>query len=182
MIQYITRKFGADAAHRVMHECQKCYNFHGHFFSIYLTFSFEQIEEIGYLIDFKEIKRVGGQWIDDMLDHGAILNSEDIDFIAPCIKHKTKLWLMSLNGKDKYCNPSVENIAKEIFLAMKCLFKNYEGLKIYKVVVYETENCSTECFGASEKEESNWNEVNWINVRKYAVDKGIIEYDERKLK
>ena len=182
MIQYITRKFEADASHRVMNERMKCFNCHGHRYSVYLTFSFEQIEEIGYAIDFKEIKRVGGQWIEDTLDHGAIYNPTDVDFIFPCFKHKTKVWLMSLNGDGNYCNPSVENIAKEIFLAMKCLFKGYEKLKIYKVVVYETENCSTECFGTSEKEESNWNEVNWTKVREYALNKGIIEYDDRKIK
>ena len=29
---------------------------------------------------------------------------------------------MSLNGKDEYCNPSVENIDREVFLAMEILF------------------------------------------------------------
>lgn len=180
MIQYITRETEFDASHRVMNEKVKCFNQHGHRFKVILTFSFEETEEIGYAIDFKEIKRIGCQWIDDMLDHAAIYNPEDVDFITPCKKHHTKLWLMSLNGEGKYCNPSVENIAKEIFLAMEILFQNYNKLKIYKVTIYETPNCYTECIGVNNLEKFNWIKNNYERVEKYAEDKGFIEYDDRK--
>jgi len=181
MIQYITRKMDFDASHRVMNERMKCFNGHGHRYTVYLTFSFETIEDIGYAIDFKEIKRVGLQWIEDMMDHGSIYNPKDIDFIGPCIKHNTKLWLMSLNGGGNYCNPSVENIAKEIFLAMKVLFQDYKDLNIYKVQVHETANCYTECYGVSREEEDNWMEYNYEIVKNYARQKGVMEYDDRKV-
>jgi hypothetical protein len=35
------------------------------------------MESIGYAIDFKEIKRVGLQWIDDYMDHCFIANPHD---------------------------------------------------------------------------------------------------------
>ena len=73
-IQYISRKGNCDSMHRVMNEKMKCFLPHGHTYLYELTFSFENMEEIGYAIDFKEIKRVFCQWIDDLLDHGAILN------------------------------------------------------------------------------------------------------------
>ncbi len=57
-IQYISRKGNFDSGHRVMNEFMKCYNIHGHTYLYELTFSFENMEEIGYAIDFKEIKRV----------------------------------------------------------------------------------------------------------------------------
>ena len=79
------------------------------------------MEEIGYAIDFKEVKRVFCQWIDDILDHGMILNPKDELLIRTTKEYGTKLWLMSLNGENQYCNPSVENIAKEIYLAMEIL-------------------------------------------------------------
>ena len=36
-------------------------------------------------------------------------------------EYNSKLWLMSLNGEGEYCNPSVENISKEVFLAIDTL-------------------------------------------------------------
>jgi 6-pyruvoyltetrahydropterin/6-carboxytetrahydropterin synthase len=182
--QYISRKGNFDSGHRVMNERMKCFNIHGHTYLYELTFEFNEMEEIGYAIDFKEIKRVGCQWIDDLLDHGMILNPKDELLIKTTKEYGTKLWEMSLNGKGEYCNPSVENIAKEIFLAMMVLFQPYPALKIHKVTIYETPNCWTECIkeSISDDEAKNWLLTNYESVLKYTQDKGVIEYDDRKVK
>ena len=117
-MQLITRNGNFDSAHRVMNEKMKCFSLHGHTYLYSLTFSFEKMESIGYALDFKEIKRVYMQWIDDILDHGSILNPKDEIVIKAVNELGNKLWLMSLNGEGEYCNPSVENIAKEIFLSL----------------------------------------------------------------
>lgn len=181
--QYITRKGTFDSGHRVINERMKCFNVHGHTYLYELEFEFNEMEEIGYAIDFKEIKRVGCQWIDDLLDHGMILNPKDIELINTTKNLNSKLWLMSLNGDGEYCNPSVENIAKEIFLAMEILFKSYNNLRINKITLYETPNCYTTCT----RESISFNELNsfylkhYNEIFKYALDKGIIQYDDRKL-
>lgn len=181
--QTITRKGSFDSGHRVINECMKCFNMHGHTYIYHLTFEFNSMEDIGYAIDFKEIKRVACQWIDDVLDHGMILNPKDAVVIRAARETGSKLWLMSLNGKDKYCNPSVENIAKEIFLAMEVLFIKYEGLRIKKIKLYETPNCYTVCKAnsTSDKERVFWNAQNYENVFEYASQKGMMEYDDRKI-
>lgn len=181
-MQLISRTGSFDSAHRVMNEKMKCFHQHGHTYLYELSFSFDEQENIGYAVDFKEIKRVYMQWIDDLLDHGALYNAEDIDFIAPCLKNNTKLWLMSLNGEGEYCNPSVENIAKEVFLAMEVLTESYPLLKIHSVKINETPNCATTCFKSSIKdsERSNWQAVRYNSVKQYSIDKGILEYDDRK--
>jgi 6-pyruvoyltetrahydropterin/6-carboxytetrahydropterin synthase len=187
--QYISRKGNFDSGHRVMNEFMKCFNIHGHTYLYELTFSFENMEEIGYAIDFKEIKRVGCQWIDDILDHGMILNPYDTKLIETTRDYGTKLWLMSLNGKDEYCNPSVENISREVFLAMEILFdevyKNTKtGLKIHRVTIYETPNCWTEVKAASitNRERQNFREARFDEIKTYADMKGVLEYDDRKIK
>jgi len=186
-MQLITRKGNFDSGHRVMNEFMKCFNIHGHTYLYELTFSFNNIEEIGYAIDFKEIKRVFCQWIDDILDHGMILNPKDELLIKTTREYGSKLWLMSLNGEGEYCNPSVENIAKEIFLAMDILSENLyknapTGLKIYGVKIYETPNCFTECFRESipNGEKLNFWASNVVEISKYAIEKGVLEYDDRK--
>ena len=188
-VQYISRKGNFDSGHRVMNEFMKCFNIHGHTYLYELTFSFENMEEIGYALDFKEIKRVFCQWIDDILDHGMILNPKDDLLIRTTQEYGTKLWLMSLNGEREYCNPSVENIAKEVFLAMDILSdtlyaKAPTGLKIHKVQIYETPNCSTECFrdSISELEQARFMDAKGIEIKQYAKDKGVLEYDDRKIK
>ena len=179
--QYITRKGSFDSGHRVMNERMKCFNIHGHTYLYELEFEFNEMEEIGYAIDFKEIKRVGCQWIDDILDHGMILNPQDTKLIETTIDYGSKLWLMSLNGSD-YCNPSVENISKEVFLAMMVLFEPYKNLRIHKITIYETPNCSTICSreSISDLEAAKWMKVRYNEIHQYAEDKGVFEYDDRK--
>lgn len=182
-MSFITRKCTFDSGHRVMNESMKCFNIHGHTYICYLKFKYTEIKEIGYAIDFKEIKRVGCQWIDDKLDHGMILNPQDLSLISTTVDLNSKLWLMGLNGSNAYCNPSAENIAKEIFLAMEILFKTYDPhLKIFKIKLYETPNCSVECKkdSISEEERKNWLFIREESLKQYALDKGIIEYDDRK--
>lgn len=187
-VQYITRKGNFDSGHRVMNERMKCFNIHGHTYLYELTFSFENMEDIGYAIDFKEIKRVFCQWIDDYLDHGMILNPHDHNLIDITKQYGSKLWLMSLNGPNEYCNPSVENIAKEVFLGIEILSDTLykgapTGLKIHKVLIYETPNCWTECYYESitDQERDNFYGTNGKLITDYAESKGVIQYDDRKI-
>lgn len=164
-----------------MNEKMKCFNIHGHTYIAELEFSFDSIESIGYAIDFKEIKRVGLQWIDDLLDHGMILNPHDLVVRDSVQKLGTKQWLMSLNGPQGYCNPTAENIAKEIFLAMDILFESYSGLEIHAIKLHETPNCSVMCWkhSISDQENSNFTKIRYQQIKDYAEDKGILNYDDR---
>jgi 6-pyruvoyltetrahydropterin/6-carboxytetrahydropterin synthase len=136
---------------------------------------------IGYAIDFKEIKRVGCQWIDDMLDHGFIANPKDTVYLSAAQVEGSKIWEMSLSGKGKYCNPSVENIAREIVLAMEILFSQYKALDIAHIILHETPNCSTKCYKGSvpPEEKENFCKAREKEIRAYAKEKGIVEYDDR---
>ena len=182
--QLIWRHGTFDSGHRVMNERMKCFNMHGHTYLFKLIFKFNEMEDIGYAIDFKEIKLVGCQWIDDILDHGFLVNPKDTAVIEACKATGSKIWYMSLNGKDEYCNPSVENISKEIFLAMMVLFQSYgKKLYIHEVEIYETPNCGTSCTKESigNDEAAKWMLSNYENVLAYAKEKGIFEYDDRKI-
>ncbi len=181
--QQITRKCSFDSAHRVMNEKMKCFNIHGHTYIAEVSYEFSSIEEIGYAIDFKEIKRIGMQWIDDLLDHGVILNPKDTVFIKTAQELESKLWLMSLNGRYNYCNPSVENIAKEVLLAQVILFEAWSpNLRPVEVKLWETPNCWTTVHidHISDNEIANFNESNYSLISAYAAKKGVVEYDDRK--
>ena len=180
MKQYITRKGEFDAMHRIMFERIKCYNLHGHRFGYELTFIFTEEFKLGYAIDFKEIKRVACAFIDDKLDHGAILNPKDEIVIDCCEKLNSKMWIMSLFGEDVDCNPSAEHISKEMFLAISILM-NDSNLKLENIRLFETPNCwvdaNEECITELEKE--NFKKFRYDEIMKYREEKGIFEYDER---
>lgn len=180
--QTITRKGSADICHRVMNEKMKCFSCHGHTYLYELVFGFDSMQDIGYPIDFKEIKRVGCDWIDDVLDHGAVLNPHDSILIDAVVKLHGKLWLMSLNGTGEYCNPTVENIAKEVFLAQEVLFQPYNNLWIQSIRLYETPNCFTDCSKGSvtDVERVNFMKANADALIRYREKKGIVIYDDRK--
>ena len=180
-MQYITRSGTFDSGHRVMNERMKCFNLHGHTYLYDLTFSFDSMRDIGYAIDFKEIKRVACQWIDDMLDHGFIANPKDSTYIKAAVDEGSKIWEMSLEGVNVYCNPSVENLAREVFLAMEILFESYEDLNIHEIKLNETPKCYTICNSESisDRERNNFRETRYTEIKEYAEDKGIVEYDDR---
>jgi 6-pyruvoyltetrahydropterin/6-carboxytetrahydropterin synthase len=140
------------------------------------------MEDIGYAIDFKEIKRIGCQWIEDYLDHGMILNPEDKNVILACEATKSKTWFMSLNGAESYCNPSVENIVKEMFLAVGYLL-NTDHLILKKIRLYETPNCYSDCHASSitELEKFNFMQQHKTDLDNYKSKLGTIEYDDRKI-
>lgn len=178
--QTITRKGSFDAGHRVMNEKMKCFNLHGHTYLYELQFKFSQSKDIGYPIDFKEIKRVGCQWIDDYLDHGMLINPKDQYVIDVSNKLDSKKWIMSLNGQNNYCNPTVENISKEVFLAISYLLDN-DILKLTRVRLYETPNCYSDCFidSLTLEEENNFMAVHKDSLTIYKNKLGTLEYDDR---
>jgi hypothetical protein len=58
----------------------------------------------------------------------------------------------------------------------------YKNLRINRVIIYETPNCSTICSkeSISDVEANSWMQVRYEEVAKYAADKGVFEYDDRK--
>lgn len=182
MYQRITRKGSFDAAHRVMHERVKCFNLHGHTFLYELTFGFKEPEGLGYALDFKEIKRKACAYIDEVFDHCTIANPKDLILIDCVEKLGTKLYLMSLNGIDVDCNPSAENLSKEIFIQIAHLM-NTDNIWLDSLRLYETPNCWVD----TRKEDISGTEI--VNVmskhltylQNFDKKVGTFEYDERKL-
>ncbi|HLB33085.1 MAG TPA: 6-carboxytetrahydropterin synthase [Chthoniobacterales bacterium] len=181
--QYITRVVDLDIGHRIMNERVKCYSLHGHRVKVELTFSFTMQQDIGYCVDFKEIKRIGGEWLDDHLDHGFIANPSDHCVIKACRDTNSKLYLMSLNGTEIYCNPTAENIAREILIAMEILFKAYSDLKVHCVRYHETPNCFVTTYANSigQEERQHFYTYRGASILEYAKAKGVFEYDDRKV-
>lgn len=175
----ITRIFEFDAAHRVMNEKVKCFNLHGHRFKVEVTFTYDKKLALGYAIDFKEIKRVLGSWIDEHLDHACLLNPMDRDLINLCKANNWRLYIMGLGNAGDY-NPSAENIASELFTIAKTFFdKEKDGVEVTNIRLYETPNCWVDTTESSVYRPLHGALLSLIN---YKQEKGTFDYDIRNAK
>ncbi len=140
----ITRKGNFDAAHRIMDHGGRCFNLHGHTY-LYEIQLHTTVGNIGYGIDFADVKSIIQYYIDGYLDHGAILNPADTDIIKLCQNMSSKYHVMhDVTGNNVYMNPSAENIAREMFYTLHAIFiklnvKSYIGIN--NIRLYETPNC-----------------------------------------
>lgn len=171
----VTRIFEFDASHRVMNERIKCFNLHGHRFKVEVTLSYGAKKPLGYAIDFKEIKRIVGEWIDEKLDHSYIANPQDENLIKLCRDNKWKLYVMGM-GKDGDINPSAENLASELFYVIGHLFYNMD-VTLSKVRLYETPNCWVETDSFDYVASKDF----IMEIKQWREDKGVVNYDMREV-
>jgi 6-pyruvoyltetrahydropterin/6-carboxytetrahydropterin synthase len=137
----ITRRLEWDAGHRVYGHESRCAYIHGHRYVALVTVEpNEGLDSIGRVVDFSVVKLGVGGWIDKAWDHGVILCEDD----PLC-----KIWAtgFGINEFHKFyimkANPTAENIARELYEVGNELLTEHD-VRITKVVVNETPNCSAE--------------------------------------
>lgn len=100
----ITRRIEWDMAHRLGDGYKsKCAHLHGHRYVAELTFTAPGLDQFGMVLDFGEIKKVCGGWIDDHLDHGTIVCEKDMSLRLFTHQEKQKRQVVEFNT-------TVENI------------------------------------------------------------------------
>lgn len=102
------------AAHKLKKYQGQCSALHGHTWKVELTISGHELDEMGLLIDFREVKKAMLEFLGNY-DHGYLNEIPPFDQI----------------------NPSAENLAKTIFDSMKIYFPKHQ---IKKVKVWESAN------------------------------------------
>ena len=132
-----TRKLEFDAAHRVMLHESKCKNLHGHRYVVEVTAQAPELDSLGRVVDFGELKQKLGSWIDENWDHQTILFKKDKP-LGDAIAAQTGQPIFYLAS-----NPTAENMANYLLKEIcPTLFKG--PLKIVKITLRETPNCWVE--------------------------------------
>ena len=120
--------------HRLLNYEGKCRHLHGHNAKAEIELSSEELDKMGMVYDFSEIKQSVKKWIDDNIDHVMLLNKEDE--IIPILEELGERYL-AVDG-----NPTAEFISKMIFEQVDSL-----GYPVTSVRVWETPNSNAEYSG-----------------------------------
>jgi 6-pyruvoyltetrahydropterin/6-carboxytetrahydropterin synthase len=124
----VTREIHFCYGHRLLNYTGKCKNLHGHNGLAVITVESEELDELGMVTDFSNIKSIVSQWIDDNLDHRMILCQEDP--LLPILRQQNEpVFVMKVN-------PTAESIARLIFD-----FVAEVGFPVTKVTLWETASC-----------------------------------------
>ena len=93
-----------------------------------MTLAAEQLDSLGMVVDFAEIKRLLTTWIDRHLDHRMLLHREDP--LVPVLRGQGE----PVQVLDVH--PTAENLARLIYEQARSA-----GLPVVEVVFWETDDC-----------------------------------------
>jgi 6-pyruvoyltetrahydropterin/6-carboxytetrahydropterin synthase len=124
----VTREIHFCYGHRLLNYDGKCRHLHGHNGKAVITLEGPELDARGMVMDFSDLKRVVGGWIDGTLDHTMLLRKDDP--VLPDLQRRgERVYVLDVN-------PTAENIAKLIFD-----FAKREGFPVVEVQLWETESC-----------------------------------------
>jgi len=75
---HVTKSIDIDFAHHVAGHLGPCINIHGHTWKFELTLSAHSLDDNGFVVDFKELKRLVLEPVHAMLDHGLALAARQL--------------------------------------------------------------------------------------------------------
>lgn len=141
----ITRKLEFDAGHRIPDHKSQCRNLHGHRYRIEITLTGSVIDaegnsDNGMIMDFSDVKALAQRHLVDLWDHAFLVYAGDTavrGFLESLAGHKTVII-------DRI--PTVENLAQVAFDQLREAYHDRygTGLRLEKLVLYETPNCWAE--------------------------------------
>ena len=128
----IKTTFEFDAAHRLVGCDGECKHLHGHMWKVEVEVEGNKVDDVGIMIDFKELKK-----IKDYYDHKTILKvcKENQDLVYTITKTCGSESIAMMHG-----NPTAENIATQILDSCKLQWKDFS----FKIKVWESQKSYAE--------------------------------------
>ncbi len=121
----VTKKIYFCYGHRLLDYGGKSKALHGHNGRLEVTLESDTLDEIGFVAEFGEVKRIIQGWVDAHLDHKMVLRNDDP--ILPLLKEQGEPYF------EMDANPTSENIARLIFD-----YSVSQGLPVVEVKLWET--------------------------------------------
>ena len=111
--------------HRILGHAGKCGHLHGHNGRVEVEVVAPELDGLGMVCDFAEVKQIVGDWIETHLDHRMILQETD-PLLTWMQSHQEPVHLMDRP-------PTAENIARAIYEAARGA-----GFRVRAVRLWET--------------------------------------------
>jgi 6-pyruvoyltetrahydropterin/6-carboxytetrahydropterin synthase len=124
----VTREIEFCYGHRLLNYPGKCRHLHGHNGRAVITLQGKELDHLGMLVDFADIKQKIQRWIDENLDHTMLLCRDD-PLLSVLRERGERVFVMDVN-------PTAENIARLIYDQAR-----EAGLPVVEVVLWETGSC-----------------------------------------
>ena len=125
----LSRQFTFCYAHRLQKHTGKCAQLHGHNGTVKIELHNGQLNTQGMVVDFADVKKLIGEWIETTLDHRTILH--EMDPLAGVLRGLGEP-VFTLPAP-----PTAENLAKLIYEHAQHL-----GLPVCSVAFWETAKCA----------------------------------------
>lgn len=134
----LTTALAFDAAHRILGHSGKCAYLHGHTYHLEVTVGADQLDALGMVMDFDDLKALVKKAVVDRWDHATLLWAKDplaaaIGSVQPEAPERVVLLP---------ANPTVEVLAREAWNAIGQSLP--AAVVLERVRVRETPTCSAE--------------------------------------
>ena len=130
----ITISHNFETAHRLPTLGGKCTNLHGHSWWATITVTAPYLSPTGTVVEYGALKREVREWIDQHLDHGAMLGADDA-LAEVLAEHGSKVYIF---GRDPFAEafpwPTVENVAAMLAGMVGAVLSNTAGMTHARVV------------------------------------------------
>jgi 6-pyruvoyltetrahydropterin/6-carboxytetrahydropterin synthase len=134
----IMRRIKFCAGHRLHKHGGKCEHFHGHNYMADFYVTGHEVDNVGRVIDFAELKKLFKGWLDENWDHGFVLNKDDenglaaVKIVVPC-----RYYVLPYN-------PTSENMATYLLREVCPKLLSGKGVTATKVVIWESDESFAE--------------------------------------
>jgi 6-pyruvoyltetrahydropterin/6-carboxytetrahydropterin synthase len=132
----VSRTFEFDAAHRVLGHPGPCGFLHGHRYRLQVVVEATDLNALGMLIDFGDIKRVVDERLVSEWDHAALFRYDD-PLVQAVLEAQPEAPERVITLPD---NPTAEVLAKMAFQRISKALP--EGVTLTEVTIWETPHCS----------------------------------------
>jgi len=126
-----------DAGHRLLDYPGNCGVPHGHTYKAEVMLSSATLDDLGFVLDFTELKAEVGKWVTEHWDHGFLLNDRDQELLT-ALKSLTRSKIFLFSDE----NPTAEVMAKRLFGVVS---ERYGSL-VSKVRIWESPSQYAEYF------------------------------------
>ena len=134
----IMRRIKFCAGHRLYKHGGKCENFHGHNYVAEFFVTGDEVDEVGRVLDFSELKRRTKGWIDENWDHAFLVFEKDENAIQALeMVQPSRIFKMPYN-------PTAENMALYLLEIMCPMVLEGTGARATSVRIWETDDSYAE--------------------------------------